>query len=60
MFKNIELVIIFGLLKGAFNFFKLFSTVLVIPVMYKIINPINKWLRKFYEVERLINCYKIS
>lgn len=24
-------------------------TLLIIPVMYRIINPLDRWLRKFYE-----------
>jgi HAE1 family hydrophobic/amphiphilic exporter-1 len=28
-------------------------TLLVVPVMYKMINPIDRWLRKFYEVGRV-------
>ena len=28
-------------------------TLLVVPVMYKLINPLDRWLRKFYETEKL-------
>ena len=28
-------------------------TLLVVPVIYKLINPIDKWLRKFYEVGKV-------
>ena len=28
-------------------------TLLVVPVMYKLINPVDRWLRKFYENEKL-------
>ena len=27
-------------------------TLLVVPLMYKLINPIDRWLRKFYEIKR--------
>jgi HAE1 family hydrophobic/amphiphilic exporter-1 len=29
-------------------------TLLVVPVMYRLINPFDRWLRKFYENEKLI------
>ena len=28
-------------------------TLLVVPVMYRLINPVDRWLRKFYEVDRI-------
>jgi len=31
----------------------MFLTLLIVPVIYKFINPIDRWLRKFYEVENL-------
>ena len=30
-------------------------TLLVVPVIYKMINPIDRWLRKFYEVGKIEN-----
>jgi len=30
----------------------MFLTLFVVPVMYKLINPIDKWLRKFYEIKK--------
>jgi HAE1 family hydrophobic/amphiphilic exporter-1 len=29
-------------------------TLLVVPVMYRLINPLDRWMRKFYENEKLI------
>jgi HAE1 family hydrophobic/amphiphilic exporter-1 len=29
-------------------------TLLVVPVMYRLINPLDRWLRKFYENEKII------
>ncbi len=26
---------------------------LVVPVMYRLINPVDRWLRKFYEVDKI-------
>ena len=31
----------------------MFLTLLVVPAIYKMINPIDRWLRKFYEVGRV-------
>ncbi|MBL0707555.1 MAG: efflux RND transporter permease subunit [Sulfurimonas sp.] len=31
----------------------MFLTLLVVPVMYKLINPIDRFLKKFYEVKRI-------
>lgn len=28
-------------------------TLLVVPVIYKLINPLDRWLRKFYEVDKI-------
>lgn len=28
-------------------------TLLIVPVMYRLINPFDRWLRKFYEVEQI-------
>jgi HAE1 family hydrophobic/amphiphilic exporter-1 len=28
-------------------------TLLVVPVIYKLINPLDRWLRRFYESEQL-------
>jgi len=32
-------------------FSSMILTLLVVPVMYKLINPIDRWLRKFYEIK---------
>ena len=29
----------------------MFLTLLVVPVIYKFINPLDRWLRKWYEVK---------
>jgi HAE1 family hydrophobic/amphiphilic exporter-1 len=29
-------------------------TLLVVPVMYRLINPFDRWLRKFYEKKKII------
>ena len=31
----------------------MFLTLLIVPVIYKLINPIDRWLRKWYEVKKL-------
>ena len=31
----------------------MFLTLLVVPVIYKIVNPLDRWLRKWYEVKKL-------
>ena len=31
----------------------MFLTLLVVPVIYKFINPLDRWLRKWYEVKRI-------
>jgi len=33
----------------------MFLTLLVVPVIYKFINPLDRWLRKFYEVKNKSN-----
>jgi HAE1 family hydrophobic/amphiphilic exporter-1 len=42
-----SIAIIGGLLSS------MFLTLLVVPVMYRLINPIDRWLRKFYEREKI-------
>ena len=31
----------------------MFLTLLIVPVIYKLINPIDKWLRKWYETDKI-------
>jgi HAE1 family hydrophobic/amphiphilic exporter-1 len=31
----------------------MFLTLLVVPVIYRMINPVDRWLRKFYETGKV-------
>ena len=33
-------------------------TLLVVPVIYRLISPLDRWLRKFYEVEKVASSHK--
>ena len=32
----------------------MFLTLLIVPVIYRLINPLDRWLRKFYETKKVL------